>query len=116
MTKGVLLRRAQLQFEPGARAEYSNVGVALLGHALSLRAGVSFEDLLRRRLFEPLVMMSTAITLTAEERARQATGHNPKRVPVPPWTGGIMAPTGEAKSTASDMLKFAAAVLDSNAH
>lgn len=106
------LGRVQLQRDPGAQADDSNVGVALLGQALALRSGMAFEELLRRRLLEPLGMTSTAITLTAEQRARQATGHNPRRAPVPPWTGGVMAPAGEAKSTASDMLTFAAAALD----
>jgi CubicO group peptidase (beta-lactamase class C family) len=32
---------------------------------------------------------------------------------VPPWTGGILAPTGGISTTAADVLKFAAAILDS---
>ena len=59
--------------EPGSNAEYSNIGIGLLGHALALRAGVSYEDLLRRRILEPLGMTSTAITLNAEQRSRRAT-------------------------------------------
>ena len=57
-------------------------------------------------------MTNTAITLNAEQLSRRATGHNVKLMPVPPWTGGVMAPTGQISTTAADMLKFGAAVLD----
>ena len=102
----------RLESDPGSKIEYSNVGFGLLGHALELRAGMSYEELLRRRILEPVGMTSTAITLTAEQRSRRATGHNPKRVPVAHWTGVVIVPTGGINSTATDMLKFAAALLD----
>ena len=53
----------ELTTDPGSHFEYSNVGVALLGHALALRAGIPFEDLVRTRILEPLHMTSTGITL-----------------------------------------------------
>ena len=102
----------QLSREPGSQVEYSNVGMGLLGHALELRAGMSYEDLLRRRILEPLGMTNTGVTLSAEQNSRRATGHNPRLLPVPPWTGGVIAPAGGVSSTAADMLKFGAAVLD----
>jgi CubicO group peptidase (beta-lactamase class C family) len=102
----------RLEQGPGAKVDYSNVGMALLGQALSLRAGMSYEDLLRTRLLEPLGMMNTYVTPSVDPRPGRAIGHNPRLMPVPPWSGGIMAPTGGISSTAADMLKFAAAVLD----
>ena len=106
------LGRYQLERAPGARWEYSNVGAGLLGNALARRAGADYEDLVRRRLFDPLGMTSTRITFDAEQQARRATGHNGKLMPLPPWTGGVIAPTGGWNSTAADMLTFAADVLD----
>jgi CubicO group peptidase (beta-lactamase class C family) len=73
---------------------------------------MSYEDLLRSRLLEPLGMTDTGITLNPAQNSRRATGHNGKLSPVPPWTGGIIAPTGGMSTTAADMLKFGAAVLD----
>jgi CubicO group peptidase (beta-lactamase class C family) len=108
------LRSIRLDRDPGSKYEYSNVGMGLLGHALALRAGISYEDLLRRRIFEPLGMTSTTITLNAEHRARRATGYNVKLLALPPWTGGVIDPAGSINSTASDMLKFGAAMVDSN--
>jgi len=102
----------RLERAPSSKWEYSNVGAGLLGHALALRAGAAYEDLMRRRLFDPLGMTSTRITFDAEQQARRATAHNAKLVPLPPWRGGVIAPTGEWSSTAADMLTFAADVLD----
>ena len=106
------LKRHRLERAPGSKWEYSNVGMGLLGHALALRAGAGYEDLLRRKLFDPLGMTSTRITFDAEQQERRATGHSPKLMPLPPWTGGVIAPAGGFSSTAVDMLKFAADVLD----
>jgi CubicO group peptidase (beta-lactamase class C family) len=102
----------RLRRDPGARWEYSNVGMGLLGHALALRAGVSYEDLLRRLIFEPLGMTNTAITFDAEQLSRRATGYNRVLSPLPPWSGGAIAPAGDVNSTATDMLTFGAAVID----
>jgi len=107
------LKTYRLERDPGSKYEYSNIGVGLLGHTLALRAGMNYEDLLRRRILEPLGMTSTTITFNASLSARRATGHNARLFPVPPWTGGVLAPTGGVNSTAEDVLKFAAAVVDS---
>src|SRR5690606_34722633 len=53
------LRRHELRRDIGAAFEYSNVGVGLLGHALSHRAGSSYEALITERVLGPLGMTST---------------------------------------------------------
>jgi CubicO group peptidase (beta-lactamase class C family) len=73
---------------------------------------MSYEDLLRRRLLEPLGMTDTGITLSPVQNSRRATGHNGKLTPVPLWTGGIISPAGGMSTTAADILKFGAAILD----
>jgi CubicO group peptidase (beta-lactamase class C family) len=50
----------------GSQYEYSNLGVGLLGHVLSLRAGMSYEALVRSRVCDPLGLKDTRITLTPE--------------------------------------------------
>jgi CubicO group peptidase (beta-lactamase class C family) len=49
-----------LEAEPGARAEYSDVGFILLGHALERIADEPLDRLCRREVFVPLGMASTA--------------------------------------------------------
>jgi D-alanyl-D-alanine-carboxypeptidase/D-alanyl-D-alanine-endopeptidase len=95
----------------GAKYEYSNLGVGLLGHILALRAGTDYQTLLRTRIARPLKMDSTGIKLTPEMRARLATGHNAVRLPVPNWDLPTLAGAGALRSTVNDMLKFVAANL-----
>jgi CubicO group peptidase (beta-lactamase class C family) len=101
----------QLPRDVGEKYEYSNLGVGLLGHALSLRAGTSYETLVKTRITGPLEMTSTGITLTPEMRARFATGYDGNLKAVPAWDLPTLAGAGALRSTANDMLAFLAANL-----
>ena len=94
--------------DPGASYEYSNLGVGLLGLALARRNGTSYEDLVLRRVIEPLHMADTRIALTPELRARLAHGYA-GRQPVGNWDLGALAGAGALRSTAADMAMLAAA-------
>src|SRR6266566_3001093 len=109
------LSRYQLPRDPGASYEYSNLGVGLLGHALALRAGMSYEQLVTRRILTHLGMRETAITLTPAMRARLAPGHDVGGNVVPNWDLPTLAGAGALRSTARDMLTFLAANLDTSA-
>jgi CubicO group peptidase (beta-lactamase class C family) len=100
-----------LRRDPGAEYEYSNVGSALLGHAIALRAGKSYEALIIERICRPLQMESTRITVTPELRTRLATGHEKSGERVAVWDLGTYAPAGALRSTANDLLKYVSANL-----
>lgn len=104
----------QLTRDPGAQYEYSNLGVGLLGHVLSLRGGKSYEDLLTERILIPLGMNDTRITLTPSMKSHMAQGFDALGTPVRSWDLPTLAGAGALKSTANDMLKFLAANLDSS--
>jgi serine-type D-Ala-D-Ala carboxypeptidase/endopeptidase len=105
----------QLTRDPGAEYEYSNLGMGLLGHALSLKGRASYEELLRRRILTPLGLRETAITLTPAMRTKLAPGHDAEGRVVPNWDLPTLAGAGALRSTANDMLTFVAANLDSSA-
>lgn len=98
--------------DPGASYEYSNLGMGLLGHLLSLEAGKPYEALVIERILEPLAMTETRITPTPAMRERIAQGHSADLEPVANWTFDVIAPAGGWFSTVPDMLRFAAAALD----
>jgi len=95
----------------GSQYEYSNLGVGLLGHVLSLRAGMSYEALVRARVCDPLGLKDTRVTLTPEVKARLSIGHNAGLAPVENWDIPTLAGAGALRSTANDMLTFLAANL-----
>jgi len=102
----------KLSRDPGEKYEYSNLAVGLLGHALSLRAGMSYEQLVRTRILNPLHMSSTSITLSEDQKKRLAPGYDGALNPVKNWDLDALAGAGAIRSTANDMLKFIAANLE----
>ncbi|WP_414584780.1 serine hydrolase [Scytonema sp. PCC 10023] len=106
------LSNSQLTRDIGAEYEYSNLGAGLLGHILSLKAGMDYEKLVITRICQQLKMDSTSIQLSPEMQARFATGHNQLGQPVKNWDIPTLAGAGALRSTANDLLKFLAANLD----
>jgi len=94
---------------PGADYEYSNFAMGLLGHALALKAGSSYEDLLVARIATPLGMASTRIAFTPDMTKRLAPPHDAARRPAANWDIPTLAGAGGIRSSADDMLRFLAA-------
>lgn len=97
--------------DPGDRFEYSNLGVGLLGHVLSLAAGKSYEQLEREYVWTPLGMTHTAIAFTPWMTEHLALGHDADGKVVANWDIPTLAGAGAIRSTTTDMLKFVAANL-----
>ena len=110
------LSNTPLRSEPGTKANYSDFGMGLLGHMLSIRAGVSYAQLVKDRILSVLgmdspgvAMNSTAITLSDVLKSRLATGHiGGKEVNLEFVPEAIQA-AGALHSTANDLLKYLAA-------
>ncbi len=93
----------------GSKYDYSNLGMGLLGHALALKAGKSYEALVIERLCKPLGMANTAITISKEGQKKLATGHSKMGKPVANWDLPTLAGAGALRSSVNDMLKFVSA-------
>lgn len=101
----------RLPREPGEKNEYSNLGVSLLGRLLGRRAGMEYEALIKERVLDPLAMKSTSITLTPDQTARLAPGHNIYLQPEYVWEMKTLQASGSLRSTANDLLRFVGAYL-----
>ena len=104
----------ELRRDIGAEYEYSNLGAGLLGHALARRAGMDYESLLQERVFRPLGMTSTGISLTTALKSRLSTAHTSvfRLAPTPHWDfTDAFAGAGALRSSANDLLTFLAANL-----
>jgi len=98
--------------EPGMRWEYSNVGVALLAHVLTLKTGIDYESLVMERICRPLKTEDTRITLTEPLKSRLARGHDPSGKLLPNQEFSAMAGASALHSTVNDLLKYVKAHLD----
>src|SRR6185312_3981237 len=107
------LRTLRLTREPGSRFEYSNAGVGLLGTILQKIYGKSYEDLLYAGIAAPLGMGDTRVNIRPSDSVRVAAGYNEVGKYNGPWNlSPAFAGAGAIRSTAQDMLKYAAAEMD----
>ncbi len=102
-----------LDFEPGTKWAYCNTGIDTLGRIIEVVSGQSYEDFLRKRIFEPLEMTDTTFYPSDAQYRRTAVtyakkdgrlvadngvlGLGEKRNPVP--AGGLY-------STGADLAKL----------
>jgi CubicO group peptidase (beta-lactamase class C family) len=99
----------ELPRDIGAESEYSNLAVGLLGHALSRRLGMSYEEAIRERILSPLGMETTGIGLTPAMQEAMADGHDPGGDAVALWDIQTLEGAGGIRSNVDDMVRFVAA-------
>jgi CubicO group peptidase (beta-lactamase class C family) len=104
----------QVQFLPQARpfrtkVTYNNLMFTVLGEIVEKKSGMSWQEFVAKRLFEPLEMKSTTTDRASIAAGRLAARHRiydgelaPLRTP----NSDKMAPAGAIHSTASDMARW----------
>lgn len=103
--------RIKLQGPPGGDYFYSNAGAALAGLLLEDIHGRDYETLAVDTLFRPLGMSDTRVSLTEDMARRLAQGHDADGDPTPNWEVRGLEGAGALRSTADDLLTYAAANL-----
>ena len=89
-----------------AAFNYSNLGFGLLGQALANRASMTYPDLLRAEITDPLEMKDTVVKLSSEQEKRFVQGHGAQHQVAHAWNLEAFAGAGAIRSTASDMLSY----------
>ncbi len=80
---------APMQYEPGAKWQYTQSGINAAGRIVEVVSGLSFDVFLQQRIFDPLKMTDTTFYPDAAQLARLATGYAKNKdtgelTPVPP--------------------------------
>jgi len=103
-----------LDFQPGTAWRYSGLaGFDTLGRIVEIASGMSFDQFLRQRLFEPLGMHDTWFTIPDQDAARVVSIYNKtpagllKRPPFAIGTASYFSGAGGLACTAEDYLRFA---------
>ena len=96
---------------PGARWDYCNIGIALLGHLVERISGQDLRVLARATLFAPLGMSSAAWTIADTPQAVAVTNYDivdgrPSKVKP---MGFPDYPVGTLRASAADLIRFVAA-------
>lgn len=108
-----------LEFEPDSKYQYSNAGINTAGRIIEVVSGMSYEDFLQKRLFDPLGMKDTTFWPTPAQIARIAKSykHDKDKPDLVETTVGQLQyplddhsrqpmPAGGLFSTAEDTAKF----------
>lgn len=95
-----------LQFEPGARWQYSNLGYFALAEIVTRVSGRPWNEFLHERVFKPAGMLSTAATHAAAHLTNRARGYagNDNNRAADDWTAS--RPSGGFYSTVLDLAKW----------
>lgn len=110
------LSNNSLAFKPGTNDDYSNIGMGMLGHALSLRAGIPLEQLIKDRILNVLGMNSTGMAMNATSisvpkdiESRFAKGHMAGNESDIVFMPQEVRAAGAMYSTVNDLLKYLSA-------
>lgn len=68
---------SSLMFEPDSKYQYSNAGINTAGRIIEVVSGMSYEDFMQQRLFEPLGMKDTTFWPNDEQVSRLAKSYKP---------------------------------------
>ena len=104
------LKNLKLNREPGLKHEYSNAGFSLVSTIMQRIYNMSYEELVNKFIGQPLGMKDTRVWIRAQDSVHYAKGYREDGSlhfyrNLPPIYQGA----GGLRSTASDMLKYAAA-------
>jgi CubicO group peptidase (beta-lactamase class C family) len=102
-------RRFKLSRKPGTKFEYSNLAVATLGVILERIYGMSLDSLMVKMICTPLDLNDTRLSVPAADSSRTVQGYDQNGGLADPWTLRTLDGCGGLRSTAADMLKYAAA-------
>eukprot|EP01116_Phalansterium_solitarium_P010017 TRINITY_DN243_c0_g1_i1.p1 TRINITY_DN243_c0_g1~~TRINITY_DN243_c0_g1_i1.p1 ORF type:complete len:529 (+),score=126.51 TRINITY_DN243_c0_g1_i1:103-1689(+) len=91
---------------PNLQSVYSNMGFAVLGHALEILMGTPYDDLVTTNIVQPLGMTNTGFDYTQSVFNRMAWGFDPSYTDLG-WEG----PAGQMYSNVEDMAKLASFLL-----
>ena len=113
ITKAQLLTsvtNAKLNFQPGTKSEYSNVGMALAGVVVARASGTSYRSYVDENIIRPLQMTMTKWDRDGFSSHQVFPGHvrDGKVFTIPEnyWVLGAVEPAGGLYSTVADMARF----------
>jgi CubicO group peptidase (beta-lactamase class C family) len=108
--------KAPLDFEPGAKYQYSNTNYVIAGRIVEMVSGKPFVTFLRENILSPLKMETAFITDDGALPAGDANRYfryalGPKRIAPKEGKGWLFA-AGELAMTASDLAKWDIAMIN----
>jgi CubicO group peptidase (beta-lactamase class C family) len=102
------LHRVKLDTVPGYKYNYSNFGIALLGHILERVYHQPYAGLLVKYMTGPFGMKNTYYELNAQQKHRMAIPHAENGRVIPFQEEGMFAPAGDIHAPLADLMRYLA--------
>ncbi|MEM7203627.1 MAG: serine hydrolase [Planctomycetota bacterium] len=115
---GAWLKRNLVRIRPvGQVSCYDTYAITLAGYLVEVVSGLSYEDFLKEKIFAPLGMTRSGITVPAALRDDVAVGYEYRGEMVPQrWEFMNTAPASTVNSTVIDMAKLTGMLLGDGAY
>lgn len=112
------IAKTKLEFQPGARSQYSNAAPYVMGRIVEIQSGQPFGQFVQSRILQPLGMQDTGFSIAREKLPRAAVVYRRERDTLvefcrydPEWRVAMTMPDGGLFSTPADIAKFATVFL-----
>jgi CubicO group peptidase (beta-lactamase class C family) len=111
-----LVAQARLVKPRTPKARYSNFGFELLGHALAGASGMSYAQLVRRRIADTIGLTTFYVPGSPDElRPSALLGRSWLGRARQPWTGEAIGPAGGIRASIEDMARLVQSLLNGTA-
>ena len=97
------------KYEPGVKADYSNVGFFIIGYIVERLSGMSMEDYYQENIFKPLGMINISYHLHNLDEEKMATPYIKKAgfyIALPHYDAMVLAVMGRVRRNLEDLSHF----------
>lgn len=94
------------RWRPGTRFSYCNSGPSIVAYVIAKITGLTFEDFVAERLFQPLGMETATFFLDPTTERTMTTLYRPDGVTPYPYEHISMRPSGSVNASAKDMARY----------
>jgi CubicO group peptidase (beta-lactamase class C family) len=101
-----------VRWQPGTRMSYSNPGYTVAAYVLEQATGEKYEDVIQKKIFEPIGMKTSSFRLTEADKATLAKGYARRGEGPVPFSQIYLRPSGNLHTSAAELGAFVHVLLN----
>ena len=101
-----------VRWQPGTRMSYSNPGYTVAAYVLEQATGQNYEDVIQKKIFEPIGMKTSSFRLTDTDTATLAKGYAQRDGAPVPFSQIYLRPSGNLHTSAAELGAFVHVLLN----
>ncbi len=105
-------RSRVVRWQPGTRMSYSNPGYTVAAYVLEQATGEKYEDIIQKKIFEPIGMKTSSFRLADADKAMLARGYAERSGAPVPFSQIYLRPSGNLHTSAADLGAFVHVLLN----